>query len=115
MVFSSLKEDPNFNSPQHVLIQNKLQVLHSRRKNPSIQPVNILDYDMLVMVPGRRFFTPSVCYDDPDLCRNATKKKYKHKHRVEEEIKLHIINIKELKYAYIQNGSKLAWTMVAYL
>jgi hypothetical protein len=31
------------------------------------------------------------------------------------EIKLHFINIKELKYAYIQNGNKLARVMVAYL
>jgi len=29
--------------------------------------------------------------------------------------KLKFINIKELKYAYIQNGNKLAWVMVAYL
>lgn len=42
------KEYPSFNSPQHVLIQNKLQVLHSRNKNLSIQLVNILDYDIFL-------------------------------------------------------------------
>jgi hypothetical protein len=46
----------------------------------------------------------------------GTKKyRYKHKHRDAAEIKLHFINIKELKYAYIQNGNKLARAMVAYL
>ena len=39
MVLCSLKEDPSFNSPHHVLIKKKLQVLHSPRKNPSIQPL----------------------------------------------------------------------------
>jgi len=40
--------------------------------------------------------------NDPVLCRNATKYRYENKHRNVSEIKLHFINIKELKYAYIQ-------------
>jgi len=28
---------------------------------------------MLVVVLGRSDFTPSACYDDPNLCKNATK------------------------------------------
>ena len=36
-----------------------------------------------------------------DLCGNIKKYKYKYKHRDAEEIKLHFINIKELKYAQI--------------
>ena len=46
MVLCSLKEDPTFNSPHHVLIQNKLQVLHSPRKNPSIKLLTILGCGM---------------------------------------------------------------------
>lgn len=66
---------------------------------------------MLVVILGRSGFTPSAVYDDPHLWRNAKKLKYQDKHRVEAEIKLHVINIKEFKYAYIQNGNKLAWAM----
>ena len=52
---------------------------------------------------------------DPELFRNRTKYRYTHKHKDVVEIKLHFINIKELKYAYIHNGNKLAQAMVAYL
>ena len=52
---------------------------------------------------------------DPSLCRNATEYWYTHKHRNTIEIKLHFINIKELKYAYIHNQNKLARAMVSYL
>jgi len=52
---------------------------------------------------------------DPNLCMNTKKYRYKHKHKVATKIRLHFINIKELKYAYIQNGNKLAQAMVAYL
>ena len=40
---------------------------------------------------------------------------YKHKHISVAENKLHFINIKELKYAYIQNGNRLGWAMATYL
>ena len=43
---------------------------------------------------------------DPDLCRNTTKYTYNHKYKDAVEITLHFINIKELKFAYRQNGNK---------
>ncbi len=52
---------------------------------------------------------------DPNLCKNIKKYRYKHEHKYATEIKLHFINIKELKYAYIQNKNKLARARVAYL
>ena len=52
---------------------------------------------------------------DPDLYRNATQYIYNHKHRDAIEIELHFINIKELKYSYIQNGNRLGWVMATYL
>ena len=52
---------------------------------------------------------------DLDLCKNETEYKYKHKHVDAEEINLHFINIKELKYVYKHNGNILARAMVAYL
>lgn len=52
---------------------------------------------------------------DPDLNRNAKNYRYNHKYKDAVEITLHFINIKELKYAYKQNGIKLARVMVAYL
>ena len=50
-----------------------------------------------------------------NLNMNATKYKYNRKYRDSTEITLYFINIKELKYAYIHNGNKLAWVTVAYL
>jgi len=52
---------------------------------------------------------------NPDLWKNVIEDIYKHEHKDVEEIKLHFVNIKKLKYAYIQNGNKLAQVMVAYL
>ena len=52
---------------------------------------------------------------DPDLCRNATEYTYNHKYKYAVEISLHFINIKELKFAYRQNGNKLVGALVAYL
>ena len=43
-----------------------------------------------------------------NLNKNATEYKYNHKYRDALEITLNFINIKELRYAYIQNGNKLA-------
>ena len=45
---------------------------------------------------------------------NATKYKYNHKQKDVVEITLPFINIKELKYAYIYHGNKLARMVVAY-
>ena len=40
------------------------------------------------------------------LCRNVTEYRNNHEHRDVVEITLHFINIKELKFAYRQNGNK---------
>ena len=50
-----------------------------------------------------------------DLCKNTTEYTYNHKYKDAMEITLHFINIKELKFAYRQNGNKLARVLVAYL
>ena len=56
------------------------------------------------------------CLDiGPDLWRNATKYTCNHKYKDAVEITLHFINIKELKFAYRQNGNKIARALVAYL
>ena len=52
---------------------------------------------------------------DSNLCRNATEYTYNHKNKYAEEITLHFINIKELKFSYKQNGNKLARALVSYL
>ena len=52
---------------------------------------------------------------DLDLYRNTIEYIYKNRRRDAAKIILHFINIKELKYAYIQNGNRLAQAMVAYL
>ena len=54
-------------------------------------------------------------YGDLDLCRNTMKDRNRHNHRDATEIRLHFINNKWLKYAYRQNGNKLARALVAYL
>ena len=46
---------------------------------------------------------------------NAKKYTYNHKYIDVMEIKLHFINIKELKFVYRHNGNKLARVLVAYL
>ena len=51
----------------------------------------------------------------PDLCSNEKKYTYNHKYENAAEITLHFISIKELKFAYRQNGNKLARALVAYL
>ena len=55
------------------------------------------------------------CSFYPNLDRNTTEYRYNHKCRDAVEETLYFINIKELKYPYIQNGNKLSQVMVAYL
>jgi hypothetical protein len=52
---------------------------------------------------------------DPNLCRNTMKYKNTHKHKDASKIRLYFINNKSLKYAYRQNGNKLARALVSYL
>jgi len=52
---------------------------------------------------------------DLDLCKNTMKYRNIHKHRDAAEIRLHFINNKWLKYAYRQNGNKIAQALVVYL
>ena len=47
--------------------------------------------------------------------QNATEYTYNHKYKDATEITLYFINIKVLKFAYRQNGNKLARALVAYL
>ena len=54
-------------------------------------------------------------FTDPDLCRNTTEYINNHKYKDAAEITLHFINIEELRFAYRQNGNKLARALVAYL
>ena len=45
---------------------------------------------------------------------NEIEYRYKNKHKDAVEIELCFINIKELKYVYIEDGNKLAQAMVGY-
>jgi len=68
-----------------------------------------------VVLKYRLFFAPMLTLPYLNSNTNATNYRYNHKHRNVVEIKIHFINIKELKYAYIHKGNKLARVMVAYL
>ena len=52
---------------------------------------------------------------DPNLNKNEKNYRYNHKYINATKITRHFINIRILKYAYKQNGNKLAFTMVAYI
>jgi hypothetical protein len=67
------------------------------------------------VVHPRLVSEPELTILDLDLCRNTMKYMNTHKRRDAAEIRLHFINKKSLKYAYRQNGNKLAMALVAYL